>query len=118
MTKKRFDNHGTEFSLWLREQPKVDSSIGYTATNIDYVWRNYKTGDWMIIEEKCFMAKPERWQKEIFEIVNQCCKHDPKFRGFHLIQFKNTSPEYGEIFLDGKEISEANLIEFLQFKFS
>jgi len=51
MTRRRNDNHSTEFGLWLREQPDIDSKLGYITTNLDYVWKNYKTGDWMLIEE-------------------------------------------------------------------
>jgi len=52
MTKRRNDSHSTEYGLWLRDEPSIDSSLGYVATNIDYIWRNYKTGDWMIQEGK------------------------------------------------------------------
>ena len=43
MTQKRRDDHSTEFGLWLREQDDLDSKKGYIATNIDYVWINYKS---------------------------------------------------------------------------
>lgn len=115
MTKQRFDQKSTEFGLWLRKEPAIDSSLGYIASNVDYVWRNYKTGDWMLIEEKRFMATLKRWQKEIFNTLDQCCHHDPHYRGFHLIQFEHTSPDDGKIFLDGSEISLTDLIEFLKF---
>lgn len=42
----------TEFGLWLRRQEKIKSEDGFVATNLDYVWHNYETGLWMIIEEK------------------------------------------------------------------
>ncbi|MCD6297942.1 MAG: hypothetical protein J7M30_12405 [Deltaproteobacteria bacterium] len=115
MTRKRFDSHSTEFGLWLRKQRNIDSSLGYIATNIDYVWRNYKTGDWMLIEEKRYMTKVKRWQQEIFNLLTWCSKHHPKFHGFHILQFENTSPEDGEIFLDGRKITKEELINFLQF---
>ena len=116
MTRKRFDSHSTEFGLWLREQKNIDSSLGYIATNIDYVWRNYKTGQWMLIEEKRYMSKVKRWQQEIFDLLDWCSKHHPKFHGFHTLQFEKTSPEDGAIFLDGQRITKENLINFLQFK--
>ena len=52
MTRKRYDKHSTEFGLWLREQKELDSKFGYVATNLDYMWKNYKTGLWMFLEEK------------------------------------------------------------------
>lgn len=115
MTKKRFDNCSTQLGIWLREQKEIDSSLGYIATNIDYVWRNYKTGKWMLIEEKRFMSSVKKWQQEIFNLLTWCSKHHPKFCGFHIIQFEKTSPEDGRIFLDGKEINKHDLIEFLKF---
>lgn len=116
MTQKRFDSHSTEFGLWLRKQKSIDSSLGYIATNVDYVWRNYKTGDWMLIEEKRYMSKVKRWQQEIFDLLAWCSQHHPKFCGFHTLQFEKTSPEDGAIFLDGQKITKKDLINFLQFK--
>jgi hypothetical protein len=116
MTQKRWDEHSTEFGLWLRERKEIDSSLGYVATNVDYMWRNYKTGKWMLIEEKRFMAKVKRWQQEMFKLLTWCAKHHPRFRGFHVIQFEKTSPQDGKIFLDGTEISEHDLIEFLKME--
>lgn len=57
MIKRWFDKNSTEFGLWLREEKEIDSSLGFIATNLDYVWCNYKNGLWMIIEEKRFMGK-------------------------------------------------------------
>ena len=116
MTKKRYDQHSTEFGLWLRDQKKVDSSKGYIATNIDYVWHNYLTGKWVVIEEKRYMAKVAPWQNKIFNLAGWCFKHHPKFDGFFLLQFEKTSPIDGKIFLNGMEITVDGLLDFLQFK--
>ena len=116
MTQKRRDKHSTEFGLWLREQKELDSKNGYVATNIDYIWRNYKTEQWMIIEEKRYNQKPKFYQQKIFEILNWCSKHHKSYEGFHVIVFENTSPDDGKIYLDGELIDKQNLIEFLQFK--
>ncbi len=116
MTRKRNDNHGTEFSLWLRERPEIDSSLGYIATNIDYMWRNYKTGQWMLIEEKRHGAKVRPWQQHMFDILTWCGQQHPRFCGFHVIVFENTGPEDGAIFLDGNAISKEELVSFLMFE--
>lgn len=116
MTKKRYDNHSTEFGLWLREQPEIDSKNGYLATNIDFMWSNYNTGEWMLIEEKRYMAEPREWQRKLFTILNFVCELDPKYKGFHYIKFERTSPEDGKMYLDKKEVSRDELIEFLRFK--
>lgn len=115
MTQERRDNHSTEFGLWLRDQKEIDSKLGFIATNIDYVWRNYRTGNWMLIEEKRYGQKLKFYQQEVFDLLNWCCKYHPKFRGFHTIVFEKTSPDDGTITLDGKIVSREQLISFLRF---
>lgn len=115
MTRKRNDEHSTEFGLWLREQPEIDSKLGYIATNLDYIWENYKTSNWMYIEEKRFMTQPTWSQQCQFDRLIQRTKND-KFYGFHLLQFEYKSPEDGKIFWDKKEITKSELLLILQFK--
>ena len=117
MTKKRYDKHSTEFGLWLREQPEIDSKLGFLATNVDYMWSNYKTGDWMLIEEKRYNATLKDWQRKMFIVIDSICRLDKKYRGFHLITFEKTNPNDGKIFLgrNKKEISKDKLIKFLKF---
>lgn len=115
MTRQRYDDKSTEFGLWLREQKELDSKLGFVATNIDYVWRNYRTKDFMIIEEKRYLGKSTFAQKQIFHLINWICKKHPKYKGFHYLKFEKTNPEDGRIFLDNQEISKEELIEFLKF---
>jgi hypothetical protein len=117
MTQQRRDNHSTEFGLWLRQQKEIDSGLGFIATNIDYLWRNYKTGAWMLIEEKRYGAFVKPYQENMFKIIDAACKADPNYKGFHIVKFINTSPEDGKIILDGTEISKQQLLAFLQFRF-
>ena len=114
MTRQRNDNHSTEFGLWLREQEELDSKLGYVATNLDYIWSNYKTGQWMLLEEKRYMSEPTFSQHEQFNKIHKACLGDTGYCGLHLIQFEKTSPEDGAIFLDRHEISKAELVKFLQ----
>ena len=116
MTKKRFDNKSTEFGLWLRLQEEIDSSLGYITTNLDYTWCNYKTGDWLLIEEKRYGGKIKLWQSQLFERINKLCQADEHYHGFHRIVFERTNPNDGTIQLDGKTITKEELLQFLQFK--
>jgi hypothetical protein len=116
MTQKRRDNHSTEFGIWLREQKEIDSSLGYVTTNIDYVWKNYKTGEWMIIEEKRFNGSVKFYQQKIYDCLDSVSKNDPKYRGFYVITFEKTSPEDGEIKINGLAVDKPALINFLQFR--
>lgn len=100
MTRKRNDNHSTEFGLWLREQRNIDSKFGYIATNIDYIWRNYKTGQWMIIEEKRYNTDVTFAQRKTFETINRSI-NDVNYKGFYILIFEKTSPDDGRIFIRG-----------------
>ena len=116
MTRKRNDGHSTEFGLWLREQNEIDSKLGYLAYNLDYIWRNYKTGEWMMIEEKRYMSEMRFPQKETFKAVHLACRHDKKYKGFYLLQFEKTSPDDGDIYINGKLSSRQELFDLLHFK--
>jgi hypothetical protein len=116
MTTQRHDNHSTEFGLWLRKQDEIDSSLGFLATNIDYLWRNYKTGQWMFLEEKRHGCEPKPWQWKTFGLADSACRGKPGYLGFHLIVFENTSPDDGKIYLDRKEITKGQLVSFLRFE--
>ncbi len=116
MTQKRRDSHSTEFGLWLREQKEIDSSLGYVATNIDYIWNNYKTGEWIIIEEKRYKGKVKFYQKRIFDKLDKVSINDPKYKGFYILCFENTSPDDGDIYINDRLSTKETLINLLQFK--
>jgi hypothetical protein len=109
MTAKRRDGHSTEFGLWLREQDCIDSSDGFIATNLDYIWTNYKTGYFAIIEEKRYASEMRGWQRSIFRKIDSALKSSPLYRGFVFLQFENTSPEDGWIKWNGEMITEEQL---------
>ena len=117
MTQQRRDNTSTEFGIWLRKQKEIDSQLGFTTTNIDYLWTNYKTGDyWMLIEEKRYGRMPGYSQVEMYKLVDRTSKTDPKYRGFHVLIFEKTNPSDGGIWIDGKYINKEDLIKFLRFE--
>jgi len=115
MTRQRNDNHSTEFGEWLRKQKEIESELGFVASNIDYLWSNYKTKKWMLIEEKRYNCEINFCQKELFTKLHNAID-DPNYKGFHLVQFENTSPDDGKIYLDREEITKEELIKFLRFE--
>jgi hypothetical protein len=115
MTRKRIDNHSTEFGLWLREQNALDSSKGFIATNLDYMWKNYKNNLWMYLEEKRYNSVLRSPQIGLF-LKADTSVQDENYKGFHLIVFEKTSPDDGAVFLDGKKITTEDLISFLRFE--
>lgn len=116
MTRERNDSHSTEFGLWLRRQKGIDSSLGYVATNLDYIWSNYKNGRWMLIEEKRYNSLMRLSQEQMFKKLDVALSGVEGYKGFHLLKFENTGPEDGRMWLDGKLITIEQLLSFLQFK--
>jgi len=112
MTRPRYDDHSTEFGLWLRKQKEIDSRLGFVASNIDYVWHNYVSGKWMIIEEKRHNAEIRFCQKQIFKMVDESILN-LKYSGFYFLKFENTGPEDGDIFLNSIKITKEQLLNFL-----
>jgi hypothetical protein len=118
----------TEFSLWLRnklpdnvtfarEDDALSSKLGFITTDIDYIWMNFKTNEWIIIEEKRRRKEVPFAQKNILVMIhNLARKHDKKYRGLYLIQFERTNPEDGKIWINNKEVTKENLIKLLRFE--
>lgn len=108
----------TPNSDWLRDQEELDSSLGYVATNIDYMWSNHKTGRWIFLEEKRYMALPTDSQRKLFEEVDAAAQTRPGYGGFWILTFEKTNAEDGRIWLyrlneTGGEITKEQLLRFL-----
>ncbi len=136
MTRKRNDNHSTEFGLWLREQDRLASIKGYLATNIDFVWTNHKTGKYILIEEKRHCSKLAQWQYEMFKSIDKGLEDDPQYFGFYVLVFEKTCPADGKMWVSRirtsgtiktgcgrfwmpfakRQISESALIEMLRLE--
>ena len=116
MTQKRRDGHGTGYGDWLREQPEIDSKLGYVCSNIDYLWK-HRSGLWLLKEEKRHGWMPKFYQASMFKLLDRAIRlgEDRRYRGFHILIFENTTPDDGQIFLDGKFISRDDLVSFLIF---
>ena len=107
----------TEFSDWARTQPEIDSSLGFVPTNIDFMWRNYKTKKFMLIEEKRHNASVKNWQMQSFQEINKSIVNE-NYLGFYIVRFQNTSPDNGSIKIeqvDGKIKTTVSRERFLNF---
>jgi hypothetical protein len=73
----------------------------------------------MMLEVKTRNAPPREWQKLMWQNMHKWIKKgiddDWTYLGFNLITFENTFFNDGRCFLNGKEISELDLKEFLSF---
>ena len=116
MTVQRRDgNPPSEFSEWFRNQPEIDSDLGFLNTNIDYAWKDRNSKQWMLLEEKRYGRRPRNWQLNFFRSIDKSIVND-YYRGFHVIRFEITSPIDGKIWVDEEEVSRAWLISFLRFE--
>jgi len=116
MTKKcKFKEEATPFSLWLREQEEIDSDLGYSTTDIDYMWHDYDNEDWLFLEEKRNNNDPDWSQRDNMETLHNSIESD-NYHGFHLVAFENSTPDDGQMYLDYVEIDREDLIEFLRFE--
>lgn len=126
MTKQRNDNHSTEFGLWLRNQPQLESSR-FDAENLDYIWFAYRNGWLITVEEKRHGASPSNAQNDTHSIVKQMLenasgneyktmrgKRKIEYRGHYLIQFEKTNPDDSKwIKINGVECTKMELIFLL-----
>ena len=130
MTRQRNDSHSTEFGLWLRKQDCIGSkrtttksNQAFVASNLDYLWEDYISGQWIIIEEKRYNSKLTFPQERQFKKLNDAIGCE-LFRGFFILTFEKTNPEDGRIFLrsihcgqkQNVTITKEELFLFLQFK--
>jgi hypothetical protein len=131
---RRHANDNRDFSDWLRDCKELESNkVGLSIMDIDYVPlhrvvydddKTKSTKYFMFIEVKIKMGQPSKSEHgEIVNISNHMrgCpvvtdKHGKSvWCGYHLIQFENTTPDNGKIFLDGNEISREEFINFWAF---
>ena len=108
----------TPYSDWLRKQREIDSSKGYVASNIDYVWANYETGRWIYMEEKRYGGIPTPSQVALFHRLDNIARADADYGGFWVITFERTTPDDGRVWVyrlgeRGGVIDRNGLIQFL-----
>jgi hypothetical protein len=116
-TRKELTNtRDLQFSGWIREK-LPDSSTGMSATDLDFILFNWTAKEMMMIEVKTRNAKPKKNQMEIFKLlsrwIQQGIDNGWTYKGFHLVQFTNTNFDDGAVKLNGKVVTEKQLIDFL-----
>lgn len=126
MTQQRRDAHSTEFGLWTRGQREIKSELGFITTNLDFIWADYQSGLWMLLEEKRFRVGILRpYQVDLYQLIHRFAVNDPNYRGFHKVVFERTSPDDGWICLDNGEnvpertpgvVTRKEFLTFLRFE--
>ena len=119
-TQAKHKQYQSAFSLWLREQKELDSKDGTVISDIDYVITNYRTGKWVMIENKCRNQNVKFPQTKIIEKLHNLCKEDPNYMGYYLLTFSEEDPESGIIFLTNwetklkRQVTKEQLLYFLK----
>lgn len=116
----------SQHSKYLRNNPWLNSHNGHTFANIDYFGHNYKKNTFKIIEEKTHAYRrsidkrpiPYAQSQDLRMLYDMArnysgTQNEIKFKGVHLIEFENTSPIDGGIFLNKKPITESSYIAFM-----
>ncbi len=114
------------FGLQLRREPDIDSSLGYGATNLDYVWVKMKSWNpmvienYMLIEEKTNVNFTEHqisgFQDHIFKHLHNLLCKDPLYKGIHIIQFSKTTTDNGNVYINGGLVHKSTFLRFLRFE--
>ena len=117
MTRK--ENSGVRdltFNNWIREK-LPDSATGFMVSDIDFFMYNWKTKRCMFIESKSHNSTMREWQIRMYSMLTSWVKKgidgEWTFYGYHVVTFENTSFNNGKVSLDGKEVTENELTDFL-----
>ena len=111
-------DHDMFFSKWIRKNLK-DSYDGYRCYDIDFVLWDKNKKQIRIIELKSFNKELKSDHKLMLNLFHkQFIKGMDKgwiYKGLHLITFEKNNFKDGKVYLNKKEISESELINFLNF---
>jgi hypothetical protein len=120
---ERLGTRNLDFSGWVRSACKP-SSEGFTASDIDWVFRDTRENKIQIVEAKCKRAKLSLMQEIMYKELRKIFAagiaatygNSMTWYGVHVLQFENTSPANGRIWWDGVEITQEQLVAFLEMR--
>jgi len=142
----RQEKHGIrdiKFSQWIRKS-LPDSSTGFSVSDIDFMLWNWKTKRFALLEIKCRnveLGKGQNWKTKRFALLEIKCRNVElgkgqkmmlqnihrwiknglddgwNYYGYHLITFEGDTFENGKVYLNKKETTEKELIDFLSLEF-
>jgi hypothetical protein len=104
------------FSQWIRRELPDSRRDGLTVFDVDFVLRNYKTERLAFIEVKCKRRRPEIAQRLTMTLLDSIMQLGTphvggnwKYVGYWLLQFENTMPDDGRVWIDDYEVTEQEL---------
>ena len=108
------------FSDYVREN-LPPSVMGFKVTDIDFILCNEKTRKIMMVETKTRNKEMPSWQKDIFRNLDKWLRKgiDPSwtYLGFHVVTFQNSTFENGNVYFDGEQVTEHELIYHLSLNY-
>ena len=119
----------TPFSHWLRQLPTPLDSRNVSNQNLDYVWHDYRRNYLLTIEEKRFGGTATSAQQDTHGVIAQMLANSNglhvhtargvrpvTYFGHYLVRFQNTTPEDGNMWINGIESTKTDLLEILAFR--
>jgi hypothetical protein len=110
-----------DFSIWVKEN-LPDSYEGFRVSDLDFILANINTKKIMLLEQKNYVGRSRKWQKELFSYVDKWISSgirnenpDWEYLGFHMVVFEKTFPENGQIWFDGILVTKQELTNKLSF---
>lgn len=125
-------SYGSDFSQWVRSRSEIDSGIGYSVQNLDFVVHNYRENWLLLIEEKTRGGmknrSAERAQDDTHGIIHQMLKaaNETKvmtmrgvrpayYRGYYKVVFSGLGPQDSEwVEVNGERKSVDDLLRLLR----
>ena len=112
-------DHDLYFSRWVRSNLR-DSYDDFRVYDIDFVLWDKKTKEVRLLELKSFGQDVRPDQKLMLQMFKDTFSRGMAdgwtFKGVHLIQFEKGTFKAGKVYLNKKEITERELIKFLNFE--
>jgi len=117
------------FSKWIRNNLPDSEKFRYRVSDLDFILCDFDKKRIMLLEVKSGNVQMKKWQKNLFYLLSKWVREGIKitgggweYMGFHLIVFDKKFRDdeinpflYSKCYLDGKEISERQLINRLSF---
>lgn len=107
------------FSDWVREN-LPDSKTGFMVSDIDFVFVDRQSKKILLLEVKTNGKPVPTWQRQMFEVFHKamrlCMPKGWQYLQYNLLVFEKDSFKNGKVYLNNKEITEQDLINFLSLK--
>lgn len=120
MTKREFTGfRDLRFNNWIRNQ-LPDSQTGFCVSDLDFIIWNWKTRKIMLLEVKTRNKSLPTFQVYMFRNLSKWIRagisKDWTYEGFHALRFSDTDFNDGVAYLNNKEVTEQQVIDYLSLE--